>query len=729
MFNSQVERFISTEFASTFVDSICGFLKPLTADEFTVILEDINGTLKVLKKCSKSTTNSEALSNLRGVLREKCALIESSTSESSKAFILLYKDWIYGKATNTTTTTTPSSGKKMGPPKKKPEEDFVPIKRDWSFNPKDLTDHQIERMKERRDDIPALYNDNSQSQDTRSLQPWALKTTPAAAVSEAKDSKPQTSVFAAVTATKAPASESTKTPLKNGASTAIGKPSEPIDSSPVLDTSRSDTPTRGKKSRAQSELSRLAIDTVEGHSVFDGDKKTRQSRRSSLDTTRNSPRKSSSGDIPPFGKRSEKVTTPSDKPKARRMSMFGEVKKERTLKPVEEANSPARSVAPKVEERAASKAEERAQKLDEKEKNTPKVEAGEEKKAKASQSSKDAKEKCTPKVEAGEEKMAKESQSSKEVKEPIAELKEPLKKNPTPPVESVPVKPYAVVDVASLVTVVKTADLMKPIEKERNSTPMVSIPNETVEPLQKKPKSTLPVVVAAPEKLVAVPELPQPVAKPEKMQVVPEEATEEPMDVGSESFVEEMNLAVSGNTSAALQRSIVSTPDDLDNVDERESTFLNDTINISPILKEVSQPKEAAASASLPVALPKVESKVADVMTTPKRSTEVPGAKENNPTAISTTPHSFLSKMGGRGAQMLQQTKLFQESTPKEKSREETVLSKEDTLAKMLIRTTVVPNNNRCSSPSTSILRRKRLEEDMDDTVESPAAKVRQDPN
>lgn len=42
----------------------------------------------------------------------------------------------------------------------------------WSMNPKKLTEHQREKMKERRCDIPALYNDNSRSQDSMSIQGW-----------------------------------------------------------------------------------------------------------------------------------------------------------------------------------------------------------------------------------------------------------------------------------------------------------------------------------------------------------------------------------------------------------------------------------------------------------------------------------------------------------------------------------------------------------------------------
>lgn len=49
---------------------------------------------------------------------------------------------------------------------------FVVIPSVWKFNPDKLTDQQKDKMKERRTDIPALYNDSSQSQESRSIKPW-----------------------------------------------------------------------------------------------------------------------------------------------------------------------------------------------------------------------------------------------------------------------------------------------------------------------------------------------------------------------------------------------------------------------------------------------------------------------------------------------------------------------------------------------------------------------------
>lgn len=64
--------------------------------------------------------------------------------------------------------------------------DFVVIPSVWKFNPDRLTDQQRDKMKERRADIPALYNDTSQSQESRSIKPW----TPQKLVIQEADAEP-----------------------------------------------------------------------------------------------------------------------------------------------------------------------------------------------------------------------------------------------------------------------------------------------------------------------------------------------------------------------------------------------------------------------------------------------------------------------------------------------------------------------------------------------------------
>lgn len=66
---------------------------------------------------------------------------------------------------------TPTQIKKKAAPK---DDDFVFIPSKWQFRPDNLTEHQKEKLKKKSVDIPALYNDMSQSQDSQSvsLKPW-----------------------------------------------------------------------------------------------------------------------------------------------------------------------------------------------------------------------------------------------------------------------------------------------------------------------------------------------------------------------------------------------------------------------------------------------------------------------------------------------------------------------------------------------------------------------------
>lgn len=82
--------------------------------------------------------------------------------------------------TTPTTVVTPSNvlnkiaspGPQHSAPKKG-EVKYVVVKNMWKLQPEKLTEHQRERMKERRSDIPALYNDMSVSQDSVSISEWA----------------------------------------------------------------------------------------------------------------------------------------------------------------------------------------------------------------------------------------------------------------------------------------------------------------------------------------------------------------------------------------------------------------------------------------------------------------------------------------------------------------------------------------------------------------------------
>lgn len=605
LFNARLERFLFTEFLDSFLDSLNNFLQDLTRDRFVMVISDLNDTLRLLNKCSKSST--AAFVKLRKLLNDKCAHV--NPSKECDAFKVLNGRW-FEESTAVLA-------------KKKEEVAFVPIQREFHFNPKNLTEHQIERMKQRRDDIPALYNDNSVSQDSRSLQPWSPKP---------PTNGPVRNSSVIVSTPNATASAAQEPAASKSVFSVPGPVSDSDDSS-----SRPDTPQGKRKNRKQNELSRLTIDTVEGNNIFNDGKKTRNSRRHSVDTrtiseTRTSPRK---GNVEQSAKEIKKTSDKSNNAKPRRSPLTVEAKKERTnnkpLEPVPESTA---------------------------------VESAQLNGVPVTQST-----------------VVKESPRV----EKVDEIVPPQAIIPSVPVESTS-KPEVVQSV-----VVVAAEKLKD--------------QETQEIVEVMDTETTTAVIADPIKSVV-----------------------QPMETETSIGADLQLVLESANNSENPTRSIVSSPE-LDDVEDRESTFLNDTVNISPILKDTATPKDAATAPTLPKETIKVEepkTQPPEILTTPKRGAESTLKENNQPTAISTTPHSFLSKMNGRGAQMLQQTKLFQESTPKpkEEPQQPPTINKEDTLQRMLINcrsTSTVPAK---SSPSSSILRRKRLEESMDDTMESPAAKV-----
>ncbi|XP_075969751.1 uncharacterized protein LOC142972469 [Anticarsia gemmatalis] len=71
-------------------------------------------------------------------------------------------------------------------------EEYVVVKSNWRFNPRRLTENQKEKLQRKREDIPALYQDLSQSQDEFKLVSWQTESqdTASSSRSESKSNKP-----------------------------------------------------------------------------------------------------------------------------------------------------------------------------------------------------------------------------------------------------------------------------------------------------------------------------------------------------------------------------------------------------------------------------------------------------------------------------------------------------------------------------------------------------------
>lgn len=68
-------------------------------------------------------------------------------------------------------------------------EEYVVVKSNWKFNPNKLTENQKEKLKKKREDIPALYQDLSQSQDEVKITAWKVDSQDSSTTSSESASK------------------------------------------------------------------------------------------------------------------------------------------------------------------------------------------------------------------------------------------------------------------------------------------------------------------------------------------------------------------------------------------------------------------------------------------------------------------------------------------------------------------------------------------------------------
>lgn len=145
------------------IETVVKSTPPLIAKELQPIIEEIN---KLSEQISgpQATSTYQSLNELVAIVKPK---FDISLRNKINVFNKFYKN--FDRFTN-----SQNSLKKSSKPK---YDEFVFIPSKWKFSPDNLTEHQKEKLKEKRVDIPALYNDMSQSQDSQSisLKPWTPK--------------------------------------------------------------------------------------------------------------------------------------------------------------------------------------------------------------------------------------------------------------------------------------------------------------------------------------------------------------------------------------------------------------------------------------------------------------------------------------------------------------------------------------------------------------------------
>ncbi|XP_038108348.1 microtubule-associated protein futsch isoform X2 [Culex quinquefasciatus] len=506
------------------------------------------------------------------------------------------------------------------PAKNSKKEEFVVINKVWNFTPDKLTEHQRDRMREKRDDIPALYNDMSQSQDSFVIKPWtpnkmaqsnAKNDTDASSAAMNGEAQQEASVPKEEGSTGVTTTTTTEKIDKenNNGNVPNGRDGDEKEGEGSGTTGKKATTTGDKRSRVARELDRLKIDAIEGQNLQAGRlARTRRSeslepsgpptRRKAVEPkkrelTQSASRRSTRKSLGPIKQESAPELTASS-------TQETSPKKERPKSPAEPRTSPRKSLnfdnVVDREPAAATEAPSTSSPVKAKASNESIDEVIE-----SSQASPGA---AAPPTRKFTPRKPKEEQDVVMARETPPPATEEALQSPSKNLRSSAQK-LAEMDTEPNTEIPETQTQMEVVEE----TPKVSSksPKKEVSPARatrsprKEPvveeevkKSASPARAAkSPKKRSLSP------AAPEPMEVVPE-SPEKPKE---EAALVSPNLSpIRDNLdeqmeplAKALNRSLVSSPDGAGQ-DEREADLLNSTLNISPIPEEKHQPSTPSAS-------------------------------------------------------------------------------------------------------------------------------------
>lgn len=168
--------FFSTELKSAPLDML-NLCELAIQNDSKVIFQDLNSITEALIKYRRAISQKQ-FEIIAPTLRDVIRLIDGQKSNlrTESSLIKDLKEMVgdYIKSPTGQAKKTLRSAKNNQRSSEKDE--FVVVNKVWKLEPSKLTEHQKEKMKTRRCDIPALYNDLSQSQDSASIQAWAPKT-------------------------------------------------------------------------------------------------------------------------------------------------------------------------------------------------------------------------------------------------------------------------------------------------------------------------------------------------------------------------------------------------------------------------------------------------------------------------------------------------------------------------------------------------------------------------
>lgn len=165
------ENIIVFQDFNTIIVALINYHRSISPEQYTKIAQKMYEIMVVIEQNQSSTRTDPALIKDLKELVNKPSIGESDV-------VSVAQNVRNNKKSSTQSPIVQSS--KITRANLAVKDDFVVIDSGWKFEPDKLTEHQREKIKKRPSDIPALYNDLSQSQDSSSIQGWTPKATSAA---------------------------------------------------------------------------------------------------------------------------------------------------------------------------------------------------------------------------------------------------------------------------------------------------------------------------------------------------------------------------------------------------------------------------------------------------------------------------------------------------------------------------------------------------------------------
>ncbi|XP_035899232.1 telomere-associated protein RIF1 [Anopheles stephensi] len=346
-FGELLER-LNTNNVLTLIMPIRNAVNELVSSEHGLQMGEVKKMLKVISNKMIMSEMSKELAVQSSDVKWNCKLLLKSLLNLSDD---VKKGWKVAEMKKLMNAWEDKAGSNKTPKRNAKGEEFVVIEKVWKFKPETLTEHQREKMMEKRTDIPALYNDMSQSQDSFVIKPWTpskgvlpLKQNALAGVTVPDSATTQMETDSIVSQepgetvaieTEAPLSISTKSASESKPDTnrsdKENNNGNVVKEEPQLTTKQQQDQTESEEDKKQQNhkkkktvLDKLRIDTVEGKSL--DVMNLSRTRRSELPEKRATRQKMNSSQVVESEKKRNSITKPKVEQKSASTSKIPAVK-------------------------------------------------------------------------------------------------------------------------------------------------------------------------------------------------------------------------------------------------------------------------------------------------------------------------------------------------------------------------------------------------------------------